>query len=29
MGNIDVRIGDALGITSKEIVQQIIDPKPA
>ena len=27
--NIDAKISTALGITSKEIVQQIIDPKPA
>ena len=29
MSNIDTQISSALGITSKEIVQQIIDPKPA
>ena len=28
MSNIDTQISNALGITSKEIVQQIIDPKP-
>ena len=28
MSNIDARIGNALGITSSEIVQQIVDPKP-
>ena len=28
MSNIDTQISSALGITSKEIVQQIIDPKP-
>ena len=26
--SIDARISSALGITSKEIVQQIVDPKP-
>ena len=29
MSNIDTQISSALGITSKKIVQQIIDPKPA
>ena len=28
MSNIDTQISSALGITSKEIVKQIIDPKP-